>query len=157
MNVVIWQKSISNVPPVMWLCLHISIFFQDMYICKTKMSSRRGPWNVILRAWDEAENRSFKKLNWNLDFFECRYFLNLNPFLDTVEKILSQILQARSPNVWKKFGLQAQTVLLTQIAHSSWALAAAPEIINIWGPQSHFYLHTKFCVFRGHDGKIRII
>ena len=105
------------------------------------------------------EDRSFKKLDWNLDFFECRYFLNLNPYLDTVVKILAQILPARkSPNIWKKFfGLQAQTVLLTQIAHSSWALLAAPEIINIWGPQSHFYLHTKFCVFRGHDGKIRII
>ena len=146
----------------MTLFTYFNFFFQDMYICKTKMTSRRrgrrGPWNVILRAWDEAENRSFKRLNWNLDFFECRYFLNLNPFLDTVEKILSQILQARSPNVWKKFGLQAQTVLLNQIAHySSSALLAAPEIINIWGPQSHFYLHTKFCVFRGHDGKIRII
>ena len=146
----------------MTLFTYFNFFFRICTYAKQKWRVEdvveEGPWNVILRAWDEAENRSFKKSNWNLDFFECRYFLYLNPFLDTVEKILSQILQARSPNVWKKFlAFRHKQCYLTKLHTPPVPLLAAPEIINIWGPQSHFYLHTKFCVFRGHDGKIRII
>ena len=99
------EKSISNVPPVMWLCLHISIFFSGYVHMQNKNDESKRALKCHFESlkWSR-EDRSFKKLDWNLDFFECRYFLNLNPYLDTVVKILAQILPARkSPNVWKKF------------------------------------------------------
>ena len=109
------EKSISNVPPVMWLCLHISIFFSGYVHMQNKNDESKRALKCHFESlkWSR-EDRSFKKLDWNLDFFECRYFLNLNPYLDTVVKILAQILPARkSPSGTNSATYQNCTLLLS--------------------------------------------